>query len=209
VGQPPSTATKPLSCDLLARIGSPRKSPVQMILWQFASVNADFGLTIYPNNPSKLRQSRLRRIYDETFLLVCHFVILHAVVLLTNMALTQGQEGCGQGIALVAECYEGTKVVEYSNVCCTPGTFWLWVAGLELPSLLRGYSHCIPPATGTHTTTNWSWDENCPSCGGEPPTCCNGAYNAGIAISALTALRVASASSDPQSLWIRPDRAST
>jgi hypothetical protein len=116
-----------------------------MILWQFASVNADFGLTIYPNNPSKLRQSRLRRIYDETFLLVCHFVILHAVVLLTNMALTQGQEGCGQGIALVAECYEGTKVVEYGNVCCTPGTFWLWVAGLGLPSLLRGYSHRIPP----------------------------------------------------------------
>jgi hypothetical protein len=36
-----------------------------------------------------------------------------------------------------------------------------------------------------------------------------GAYNARTAISALTALRVASASSDPQSLWIRPDRAST
>jgi len=104
---------------------------------------------------------------------LCRFVILLAMALLTSTALTQGQTGCGQGIALVAECYEGTKVVEYGDVCCTPGTSGCAPPASDCQACYEGIGQCIPPATGTHTTANWGWDEDCPSCGNEPPTCCN------------------------------------
>lgn len=107
------------------------------------------------------------------------------LLLIPSNTVAQGQPGCEMPIDFsIASCYNAAHQPEFTSSECLPG-------GSGSPGgcqfCQQGYGVCPPgtlPCDGLEpcdahgdqikVTANWVFDEACPPCNGDPPSCCNG-----------------------------------
>jgi len=106
-------------------------------------------------------------------------------LVIPSNTVAQGQPGCNVGIDFsIPSCYNAAHQAQFTSSECSP-------FGTPAPGgcqfCQQGYGVCEPgtlPCDGTEpcndkgeqikVTANWEFDELCPPCNGNPPSCCNG-----------------------------------